>query len=310
MRLRHGLSALILFVLSGCVGTDYIDDPLMPELARIEVTPRHLALQAGKTAIFQATYFDSLGNNVPGLVYNWSSSDSEVVVVDATGRAMTLKTGQARIVAQARGLSSEPALLTVVADSNQVAAVIVTPDSGNLVIGGALQLTASARNLSGAVLSGKTFTWHSSAPTIASVNSSGLVTALAAGEANIFAQVEGIASAGVRLSVVSASRSGSFSRNPNTSYNVSGTATLERQPEGSLVLKLGADFSSSNGPGLEVFLSTTNSVGANSINLGKLQKTTGAQSYSVPSNVNLASYDWAIIHCVPFNTTFGYAQLR
>ncbi|MGH7457397.1 MAG: DM13 domain-containing protein, partial [bacterium] len=74
--------------------------------------------------------------------------------------------------------------------------------------------------------------------------------------------------------------------------------------------KFGSDFSSSSGPGLEVFLSTTNTVGANSRNLGRLQSTSGAQNYNVPSGIAFNTYSWVIIHCVPFNVTFGYAQLR
>lgn len=303
-------AAIFLVVLSACVGTDYLNDPIMLQPARIEITPNTFALEVGKSTTLQAAYYDSLGNNVPSIVFNWLSSDPATVAIDASGKATALKTGQARITAHARNVASAAALLTVVADPNQVATVEVTPAGGMLAVGSTLQLNAVARNLSGAVLSGKTFTWRSSNAGVASVNASGLVAALAAGEANITAQVEGVESAGARLSVVSTSRSGAFTRNPNTSYNVGGTATLEQQPNGALVLKLGGDFSTSNGPGLEVFLSPTNGVGASSVNLGRLQKTSGAQSYNVPSSVTLASHDWVIIHCVPFNVTFGSAQLR
>jgi len=301
---------IVVLALAGCVGTDYIADPFSLKPARIEVVPGNLALEVGKTTAFQATYYDSLGNRVFGTAFNWASSDPATAAIDANGAATTLKAGQARITAQARNVTSAPALLTVVADPNQVATVVVTPDNGSLAVGGTLQFTASARNLSGAALSGKTFTWRSSQPAIATVSNAGLATALATGQAQITATVDNVESSVARLSVVSTSRSGPFTKRPNTSYNVSGAATLEQQPSGALVLKLGEDFSSSNGPGLEVFLSATNTVGANSISLGRLQKTSGAQSYNVPSAVTLTTYDWVIIHCVPFNATFGYAQLR
>jgi hypothetical protein len=218
--------------------------------------------------------------------------------------------GQTLISARGRGVTSVPAMLTVVADANQVARVIVTPDSGRITVGGTLQFTAVARNLNGDIFSGKTFTWRSSDVTIATVNNSGLATGLIAGEVNIIAMVDGIASPAARLAVLGTSRSGIFTRNPNSSYNVSGAATLEQQPNGSLVLRFGSNFSSSSGPGLEVFLSTTNTVGANSRNLGRLQRTSGEQSYNVPAGITLTTYNWVIIHCVPFNVTFGYAQLR
>lgn len=301
---------LMIAVLAGCVGTDYIADPVMLQPARILVTPATQALEVGKSAKFQAAYFDSLGNSVSGLPFAWSSSDPAIVVIDVEGNANALKAGQARLTARARNIASDPALVTVVADPNQVAAVIVSPESGTLALGATLQFTASARNLSGAILSGKTFAWRTTNPAIASVSNTGLVTALAAGETHIIASAEGVESIGARVNVASTSRSGAFTKRPGGSYNVSGTATLEQQADGSLRLKFGADFSSSNGPGLDVYLSTTNTVGANSISLGRLQRTTGEQSYNVPSNAMLTTYDWVIIHCVPFNVTFGYAQLR
>ncbi len=313
MRMRTDLPyfhAILTLLLAGCVGTDYINDPLTLMPARIEVTPNILALEVGKTATFQAAYYDSLGNSVPSITFNWSSSDPATVAIDANGNVAALKAGQARITAQARNVASEAALLTVVADPNQVAAVIVTPDSSTLLLGATQQFNAVARNLSGAMLSGKTVTWRSSNPAIATVSNMGLAAAVALGEAQIIARIEGVESPGARLHVVSTSRSGSFTKRPGTSYNVSGTATLEQQPSGNFQLSFGNDFSSSNGPGLEVFLSTTNTVGANSLNLGRLQRTTGAQSYAVPSNITLTTYGWVIIHCVPFNLTFGYAQLR
>jgi uncharacterized protein YjdB len=304
------ISAIFLFLLAGCVGTDYVNDPLTLKPARIEITPKVLALEVGKTATFQAAYYDSLGNRVSGVAFIWSSSDPATVAIDANGTATARKTGQARLTAHARNVVSEAALLTAVADPNQVATVEVTPSNGVLLVGNTLQFSALARNLSGAVLSGKTFIWRSSDAAVASVSTNGLVAALAPGETNITAEVEGVKSPDVLVSVVSTSRTGAFTKNPSTSYNVSGTATLEQQPSGAIVLKFAADFSSSNGPGLEVFLSKTNTAGANSVNLGRLQRTSGAQSYNVPSSVTLTSHDWVIIHCVPFNVTFGYAQLR
>ena len=308
--MRQTILFLMVVTLAGCVGTDYIADPLMLQPARIIVTPEVQALEVGKAVQFHAMYFDSLGNEVKGLTFSWSSSDPALVTLDTNGNARALKIGQARITAQTRNITSPPALLTVVADPNQVASIEVSSTSHTLVLGSTLQFSAIARNLNDAMISGKTFTWRSSNTTVARVNANGLLTAFAAGETNITAEVEGVSSPNVPVTVTSTSRTGAFTKNPSTSYNVSGTATLERQANGALVLRLSDTFSSSNGPGLEVILSTTKTVGANSVNLERLQKTNGAQTYNVPSTVTLTSHDWVLIHCVPFNVTFGYAQLQ
>lgn len=306
--IKHFLITTLL--LAGCVGTDLINEPATTMPARITIDPISAAVEVNKSTRFQAVYYDSVGNAVAGVTFQWSSSDPNIAAVDANGLVSGKQVGQVQISAKARGVTSDPAMLTVVADPNQVARVIVTPDSGQISIGGTLQFSAVARNLNGDVLTGKTFSWRSADATIATIDNNGMAAGIRAGKVNIIAAADGVESPPARLTVLGSSRSGTFTRNPSTSYNVSGTVTLEQQPNGSLVLRFGSNFSSSNGPGLEVFLSTTNTVGANSRNLGRLQRTSGEQSYNVPAGVTLTTYNWVIIHCVPFNVTFGYAQLR
>jgi hypothetical protein len=310
-RLKRLLIKFAVFF-TGCVGTDFIHEPVATMPARVTINPISAAVEAGKTTSFQAAYLDSLGNTVAGVTFQWLSSDPNIATVDANGFVSGKQMGQVQISAKARGVTSAPALLTVVADTNQIARVIVTPDSGQIAVGGALQFLAVARKLNGDILNGKTFSWRSADATIAMIDNNGLATGIKAGRVNIIATADGIESPVARLTVLGTSpaRRGSFTRNPNTSYNVSGSATLEQQPNGSLVLRFGSNFSSSNGPGLEVFLSTTNTVGANSRNFGRLQRTSGEQTYNVPTDVTLTTYSWVIIHCVPFNVTFGYAQLQ
>jgi len=305
---RFLIITAMLFI--GCVGTDLINEPVVTVPARVVITPTSSAVEVGKTTNFQATYYDSLDNQVAGIALQWSSSDQNIATIDANGQASGKQAGQARISAHARGVTSAVAMLTVVANPNQVARVIVTPDSGRISVGGTLQFNAVAQNLNGGIISGKTFSWRSSDATIAGVNSSGLATGVKPGRVNIIASVDGVDSPAAPLTILGTSRRGTFTKRPGTSYNVSGAATLEQQPNGSLVLKFGENFSTSNGPGLEVFLSTTNTVGANSRNLGRIKSTSGAQSYNVPAEVTLSTYNWVIIHCVPFNVTFGYAELK
>ena len=75
-----------------------------------------------------------------------------------------------------------------------VASVVVTPGNATLVsLGETVQLTASARDASGNTISGKTLAWSSSADGVATVNATGLVTAVANGSATITATADGIA---------------------------------------------------------------------------------------------------------------------
>lgn len=86
------------------------------------------------------------------------------------------------------------------------------------------QLTATPRNASGTAITGKTATWSSSNTAIATVNSSGLVTAQAAGQATITATVDGIA--GTSTAVVTSPTAPSYSINQG-SINTGGTSVQQ-----------------------------------------------------------------------------------
>lgn len=62
-----------------------------------------------------------------------------------------------------------------------VASVSISPDTGTLVSGATLQLTATVRDSARNVLSGRAITWTSDNPAISAVSVSGLVTAVAIG---------------------------------------------------------------------------------------------------------------------------------
>ncbi|MBL0939039.1 MAG: Ig-like domain-containing protein [Gemmatimonadaceae bacterium] len=72
-----------------------------------------------------------------------------------------------------------------------VASIAITPSTASIVVGATTTLAAEARSAQGAVLSGRTITWASSATTIATVSASGVVTGVAAGSARISATSEG-----------------------------------------------------------------------------------------------------------------------
>lgn len=75
-----------------------------------------------------------------------------------------------------------------------VAAVTVTPTTANLETAGAtVQLQATARDASGNAVTGNPVTWSTSSTAVATVNTTGLVTAVAPGSATITATIAGVA---------------------------------------------------------------------------------------------------------------------
>ncbi len=307
-KICSGLVGILIFALS-CIGTDFITESPLGNPARIEIEPRTSAIQQGSAISFQATYYDTLGEIVPGTSFQWMSSDASISAIDANGSAVGNQPGQVMIVAAANGVESEPALLTVVSDPSQVATVSVVPDSGSIRVGETQQYLAAAFNLNNDRLVGKVFSWRSSDPSIATIDNTGLLSAMMPGTVNIIASTDNIDSFPAFLEILGESRTGMFMES-GTSYTVRGTVLLETLENGSLMLQFGSDFSSSNGPGLHVFLSTANRINAGSLDLGDLKMPSGAQSYQIPGTVELETYNWVVIHCVPFNVTFGFAELK
>lgn len=73
--------------------------------------------------------------------------------------------------------------------SGLVTTIAVTPASSTIAINGAQQFTATAKDSSGNTVSGVIFNWASSNSSVATVNNSGLATAMAAGTAKITASL-------------------------------------------------------------------------------------------------------------------------
>ncbi len=72
-----------------------------------------------------------------------------------------------------------------------ISTIEVTPATATKQVGETQQFTAVAKDASGNVISGVTFTWNSNNPSVATVNNNGLATAVAAGTATITATASG-----------------------------------------------------------------------------------------------------------------------
>jgi len=73
-----------------------------------------------------------------------------------------------------------------------VTTVTVSPPVDTLGVGQKVRLVATARGANAQPLAGVTFTWSSSAPTVAAVSADGVVTARAVGAAVVTARAEGV----------------------------------------------------------------------------------------------------------------------
>lgn len=108
---------------------------------------------------------------------------------------MTAYTASLTLLRRAAGIAASAALAAcvpeVIVEPPQVASVSVSLATTTIMVGATTQATASAMDTRGLSLSSELRTWTSSAPLIASVSGSGLVTGVAPGTATIRGTVMG-----------------------------------------------------------------------------------------------------------------------
>src|SRR6266699_543932 len=157
-------------------------------VASVAVSPAPASVVAGQTVQLAATPEDAGGNALSGRVVTWASNAPAVATVDAGGLVTGVAAGTATIMATSEGQSGS-AVVSVTAVP--VASVAVSPATASVVVGQTVQLAATPKDASGNALAGRVVTWASSAPAVATVDGSGLVTGLVAGPATITASSEG-----------------------------------------------------------------------------------------------------------------------
>ncbi len=169
----------------------------------VSVSPTSATVGLGTTQQLNATIAPA---NATNQNVTWTSSNTAVATVNASGLVTAVATGTATItVKTVDGNKTATSAITV--STIPVASVAVSPTSASLYAGNTQQLTAT---VSPTNATNKNVTWSSSNTAVATVNSSGLVTAVAAGTATITSTTQdGNKTATATITV-----------NPNTNFTV------------------------------------------------------------------------------------------
>ncbi len=154
----------------------------------VTVTLANANLSQGSTTQATATVRDAGGNVMAGRVVAWSSSATGVASVTAGGAVTAVGPGAVFITATCEGKSGQ-AVLNVEAIS--VASVTVSLSSPRVGVGMISQGWAVLRDAAGNALSGRKVTWTSSAPAVATVTNTGVVTSVGLGASTLTATSEG-----------------------------------------------------------------------------------------------------------------------
>jgi uncharacterized protein YjdB len=158
-------------------------------VASVLITPGNKALFVEETFQFLAQTRDGSGGVLTDRPIEWSSNNENVATVSGTGLVTAMSPGGAIITATSEGKSA-PASVTVAAVP--VASVQVKPPTQSLVEGQTAQLQAEPLDADGKPLVGRVIQWTTTNATVASVTSTGFVTAHASGTVTIRANCDGI----------------------------------------------------------------------------------------------------------------------
>jgi uncharacterized protein YjdB len=188
-------SVTIAATIDGVIGmqTLAVNPPPLAPVASVSLSAPSTSLQVGQTAQITATIVDANGNTVTGRSIGWSSTNPTVVTVSVTGVVTAVGSGSATISATSEGKTGTLAMTVASAITPPppppptVASITVQLASTSVQAGGSTAATAIAKDANGNPIGGIAFAWSSSNGGVATVTSSGAVSAIAAGTASIVA---------------------------------------------------------------------------------------------------------------------------
>ncbi len=175
---------------AGVTGTAMVTVTPVP-VASVSVDPATASVVQGGTATLTATPKDAGGHTLSGRTVTWSSDNAALASVSSSGVVTGVAPGgPVTITATSEGKSGSAAVTVTLPP---VAAVAISPDTSSVALGATAQLAATPKDAGGNPISGPAVTWSSSDATVATVSTSGLVTAVAlGGPVTITATSEGI----------------------------------------------------------------------------------------------------------------------
>jgi len=185
---------LILFLglmLSACGGGDDSGPAPTPVtvLNNIIITSAQPSMAAGLTQQLSVTGIYSDGTSQTITNPTWSSSNTSVASIDATGLVKSLSPGSVKISASYNGLKSSTDLTVTTAI---LQSIHVESTASSIAAGLTQQFSATGIYSDGSTQAITNPIWNSSNPNIATVNSTGLVKSLTAGSVNISATFNGL----------------------------------------------------------------------------------------------------------------------
>ena len=172
---------------------DTVPVTVLQRLVGVTITPNPISMRRGDTVTAIGRGVDPRGAAIAGENVTWSISTEGNIALVSAGRIAGNRIGGGTLIATSVTMPALSASAPVVVGSPlvPVASIALTPSPQTAnAVGAKNTFTAVAKSASGAVIPVVTFQWSSSATDIATVDASGVTTAVGAGTSTIRAFVE------------------------------------------------------------------------------------------------------------------------
>ncbi len=155
-----------------------------PKPTSIRLSARKLTIYGIKRGgVIKADVLDGKGIPIPGAIVKWDSSKPNVATVDGNGIAKAVAAGKSIVTARHEELSA-----TITVEVVDVASVAISPIRTTLtgLKGATTTFTAEAKDSADTVVDAKP-AWTSTNPAVATIDASGVATAVSEGRTGIAA---------------------------------------------------------------------------------------------------------------------------
>src|ERR1041385_1212188 len=181
------LGAATLITLSCSSSTD-TDPGIGAGVAAVVVSPPSSTIAVGAQLPLQAQVQDATGKILPDAAVVWSVKDAAIAGVSSSGVVTAKAVGTTQVAASSNGKSG---IAAITVNKIPVASVVVRPTHVDAVAGSKTPLTAIAYDAGQNPLTDRAIIWTTSNAGVATVDATGIVTAVAAGSASITGTSEG-----------------------------------------------------------------------------------------------------------------------
>lgn len=303
--------------LYNCIGEYIREDAIAEEIRFLNPIER---IATSESYQLNIRFFNNIGEEEAADIY-WSSDNTDIAIVSSTGLITGLSEGFVQITAQTMVHNKTvkntiPLTVTPEPTGSSMEEIIIINPIDNIRVSETHQYAVNYYNSLGE-LEETPFTWSSSNPTVATVNSSGLVRGIS----------EGITIIKVRTTVnslvlessttleitengpVENSKSGLIMT--TSSYTLKGSFTLSKiDDSNNLELYINSDYEASTSlPGLYIYLSNNpNSIGS-AFEIGAVTTFSGAHTYTI-NNKGINDYSYVLYWCKPFGVKVGDGQIK